>query len=161
MKVLVATDFSDASQAALEAAYLLCGRFGATLYILHILEPALGTTTREAMDTAVEEMNEQLRHVEAAAPHPSQPFKIKKVVMAGKPKTAILEYAIRKNTDLIVVGTRGRGALARTVLGSTAQALVRGAECHVLVIKAGVSAPLEKPSSSLATAASDLEAPTE
>jgi len=48
---------------------------------------------------------------------------------------SIIEYATRKNIDLIVIGTRGRTGLKRFFMGSVANGIVHHAHCSVLVIR--------------------------
>ena len=48
---------------------------------------------------------------------------------------SIIEYATRKNIDLIVIGTRGRTGLRRFFMGSVANGVVQHAHCSVLVIR--------------------------
>jgi nucleotide-binding universal stress UspA family protein len=48
---------------------------------------------------------------------------------------SIVEYAERENIDLIVVGTRGRSAFKRLLLGSTASGIVSHAHCPVMVVR--------------------------
>jgi nucleotide-binding universal stress UspA family protein len=55
---------------------------------------------------------------------------------------ALLDVAHERNADLICVGTHGRGAITRVVVGSTAQWIVQHADLPVLVIPADVDAPL-------------------
>ena len=47
----------------------------------------------------------------------------------------IVEYAERGNIDLIVIGTRGRSAFKRLLLGSTASGVVTHADCPVMVVR--------------------------
>jgi nucleotide-binding universal stress UspA family protein len=46
-----------------------------------------------------------------------------------------VEYAERENIDLILIGTRGRSAFRRLLLGSTASGVVNHAHCPVMVVK--------------------------
>ncbi|MGA9154074.1 MAG: universal stress protein, partial [Candidatus Nitrosopolaris sp.] len=48
---------------------------------------------------------------------------------------SIVQYAERENIDLIVVGTRGRSAFKRLLLGSTASGIVTHAHCPVMVVR--------------------------
>ena len=57
------------------------------------------------------------------------------VVLVGPPAGRIIENAAECNADLIVMGTHGRGALTRLVLGSVAARVVRTAHCPVLTIR--------------------------
>ena len=48
---------------------------------------------------------------------------------------SIIEYATRKNIDLIVIGTRGRTGLKRFFMGSIANGVVQHAHCSVLLVR--------------------------
>jgi nucleotide-binding universal stress UspA family protein len=52
----------------------------------------------------------------------------------GNPAERILAHCRAHHTDLLVVGTQGRGGLSRTLLGSVADELVRKAPCPVLTL---------------------------
>lgn len=56
-------------------------------------------------------------------------------VQDGVPATAILSRATALGAWLVVVGTHGRGGVARFVLGSVAEKIVRDAPCSVLVVR--------------------------
>jgi nucleotide-binding universal stress UspA family protein len=56
-------------------------------------------------------------------------------VVVGQPAAAIVESGAEAAADLVVVGARGAGALARLVLGSVSDRVVRHAGCPVLVVK--------------------------
>jgi nucleotide-binding universal stress UspA family protein len=53
----------------------------------------------------------------------------------GSPSSEIVSYAEKKNVDLIVMGTRGRGKLKKILLGSTASGVVMNAPCTVMVVR--------------------------
>ena len=57
-------------------------------------------------------------------------------IPSGRPATEIVNAAKQWPADLIVIGSHGRGAIGRTLLGSVAEAILRHAPCPVLVIKA-------------------------
>jgi nucleotide-binding universal stress UspA family protein len=48
---------------------------------------------------------------------------------------SIIDYATRKNIDLIVIGTRGRTGLKRFFMGSVANGVIRHVHCSVLVVR--------------------------
>jgi nucleotide-binding universal stress UspA family protein len=60
---------------------------------------------------------------------------VHKVDLDGYPADALVEYAKKVDTDVIVVGSRGRGELAALVLGSTSHRVVHLSSCDVLVVK--------------------------
>jgi universal stress protein A len=57
------------------------------------------------------------------------------ILVCDAADSAILEATEKLSADLVVVGTHGRTGLGRLVLGSVAEAVVRGARCSVLVVR--------------------------
>jgi nucleotide-binding universal stress UspA family protein len=138
--ILVATDFSEASDAAFTYGRALAARFGATLHVLHVVENVyVGTLGAQVL---VGDIQEQ---VAADARHRlhelvmdsdnSGPTTIPAIVTAGEPAEAIVNYARLHNIDVIVVGTHGRGGLAHLLIGSIAEIVVRTAPCPVLTVR--------------------------
>jgi nucleotide-binding universal stress UspA family protein len=68
-------------------------------------------------------------------PAESTRVRVESAVALGNPSAAILTYAERATIDLIVMGTRGRGAIAHALLGSVAETIVRTAPCQVLAVR--------------------------
>ena len=69
--------------------------------------------------------------MEAEAHH----VRVESLVMEGDPVDMILRAAEETHSDMIVMGTHGRTALARLLLGSVAEAVLRKAPCPVLTAK--------------------------
>lgn len=63
------------------------------------------------------------------------PGEVHTEILEGPPAEAILEVASTRNSDLIVMGSRGLGRLAGALLGSQSQKVVRHAKCPVLIIR--------------------------
>jgi nucleotide-binding universal stress UspA family protein len=61
--------------------------------------------------------------------------RVESTVMEGDPATMILRAAEETHSDVIVMGTHGRTAVARLLLGSVAEAVLRKAPCPVLTAK--------------------------
>ncbi len=74
---------------------------------------------------------------------PSDPeTRVQHILAEGNPATAILSAARETNCDLIVMGTHGRTALNRLLMGSVAEEVVRKAPCLVLTVNGEVPANL-------------------
>ena len=56
-------------------------------------------------------------------------------IVDGDPSTKVLELVETLKAELLVIGTRGRGGLARVMLGSVAAHLVESAPCSVLAVR--------------------------
>ncbi len=135
--VVAATDFSDYSLTAIETAMSLTLDPGSTLYLVHVLDLPAGVDPMAGLEPSINEMErtavEKLAALEPENRNPE--IQIEEVVIRGNPPVAIADFAREKDADMIVVGTHGRGGLARIVLGSTAETLLRKAPCQVLVAK--------------------------
>jgi universal stress protein A len=64
-------------------------------------------------------------------------MEIEKQFVTGTPFVEIVAAAKRHDSDLIVIGTHGRGALAHALIGSVAERVVRKAPCPVLTVRSG------------------------
>lgn len=135
--VLVATDFSEFSEAALEYGRTLAGHFGARLHLLHVADELLAVNV--GVEGYVTEMVTWQRDVEEAARRQLDDRLAGTdghgiVLTSNAPAQAIVDYEKRANIDLIVLGTHGRGAVTRWVMGSVAERVVRTASCPVLTV---------------------------
>jgi len=140
-RILVATDFSEASEAAVRYGRALAEAFGASLDILHVMEdPFVYAPTSEGylpppqffeeMDSSARERLEQV-----LPPADRAKLDARLVIKKGSPFVEIVRYAKNENSDLIVMGTHGRGPIAHMLMGSVAEKVVRKAPCPVLTVR--------------------------
>jgi len=141
--VLVATDFSEPSDAALAYGRALAAHFGATLHVLHVAQNIyISTFGAENYAAVAPGLQQQLeddarRHLDELLidSDKSGPATIPAVLTSSSPALAIVDYAQDHHIDVIVMGTRGRGGLAHLVMGSVAERVVRLAPCPVLTVR--------------------------
>ncbi|HVQ16476.1 MAG TPA: universal stress protein [Vicinamibacterales bacterium] len=139
--VLVATDFSEASDAALLYGRTMAMKFGATLHVVHIADNvfthAFGPESAGLLPTIQTDIEEaarrRLSELSIDSDRSGPPTR-SMVLTASAPAFAIVDYATDNDIDLIVMGTHGRKGLQRVVLGSVAEKVVRMAPCPVLTI---------------------------
>ena len=136
-RILFPTDFSDNSEAARQTAASLARASGADLLVVHVQEPPPHVADRGFSGYA-EQLNEedarqQLHETATADPRVS----CEERLLAGEPADTIVRCADDEQADLIVIGSHGRTGLARLLLGSVAEAVVRRARCPVLTVKTG------------------------
>jgi len=136
-KILVATDFSDGSDEALDRAIDMAKGSDAALEIIHVLELAeefpFGTTYFDAdygalytnIDRQLTERAERARAAGVACDTK---------IIDGAAATEITQRGRDIGADLIVVGTHGRTGLAHAMLGSVAERVVRRASSPVLTV---------------------------
>lgn len=139
-RILVPTDFSRASDAALAHARTLAGDTGATVHRLHVVDNAfLATVLADPRDyeTAAYEKLQQ-RSGESSGD-------LLVVERSEAPADVITRYARRHNIELIVMGTHGRGRVAHVLLGSVAEKVARTAPCPVLTMRETLRTPARRP----------------
>ena len=142
-QILVATDFSEASCAALEQGRALAAAFNAQLHLLHVVaaplhETWVGYTPGEEFVKLVEQLQTEARtRLEGAVP-PDDVANGRIVVATawGDPSDEILKYVDRHGIDLMVCGTHGRRGWNHLMMGSVAERIVRLAPCPVLTVHA-------------------------
>jgi len=142
-KILVATDFSEPSDAAMAYGRELARTFGASLTVLHIVDNIL--TRAYGADGIVLADPELQREIETSAQRQVDAVLFDEdrkmlgavglVITSNSPSAAIVTYARDASIDLIVMGTHGRGAIAQLLMGSVAERVVRIAPCPVLTVR--------------------------
>jgi nucleotide-binding universal stress UspA family protein len=141
-KILVATDFSEAADAALAYGRALARMFGATLYVLHVADDMYMRLGGDAYAAVLPDLQQDVerqakdRLVKLLVDDDPIPLPTESVVItSGATAPAIVNYAAQAGIDLIVVGTHGRGAVAHLLMGSVAERVVRTARCPVLTVR--------------------------
>jgi nucleotide-binding universal stress UspA family protein len=140
-RLLVPTDFSAGSERAWAVARQLATQLGAQLVLVHVLVetplysegPFTMKKARGVFDAAREWAVKTLG--EWTAPAVAAGLSARWVLRTGVPYGEIVGAATRERTDLIVMGTHGRGGLDRALLGSVADRVIRLAPCPVVTVR--------------------------
>jgi universal stress protein A len=165
-KILVPMDFSQTSIEALVWAISMARRSEAELILLSVVdwqgdEP--GTERSFLRNYGADDgkkalMENRLRTYAATSPwlavHPP-----KVLARFGPPVDEIVKTATEEKVDLVVMGTHGRRGMARILMGSVAEGVVRRAPCPVAVLRRGVR-PVSEPLAAALAAAVDAPAKT-
>ena len=135
--IIVPTDFSYASDAALGYARMLAARFGASLHLLHVVdEPGSWSEVYAAIPDIRDRLSADAgRRLEALAACIPPPLQVTSAVICGAPVPTIVKVAESTGADLIVMGTHGRRGMGHLLLGSVAERVVRLAPCPVLTVR--------------------------
>ena len=146
-RILVATDFSETSELALDYARAMAERFGASIHLLHVLDeppelPTLGSDVFAAEMAALctarhERARQRLRRL--LTPAEGARFSATGEVRTGRAAETIHDVANERRVDLIVMGTHGRSGVAHLLLGSVAEKVVRMARCAVLTVRPDIA----------------------
>ncbi len=136
-EILVPIDGSEGSRNALMAAVELAQALDGRLTILEVVEEE--TTLSEVRDLvpAGEDRTEYIarKRFEAVADAQSHGVPWTRRVAEGAPAKTICRIALELGTDLIVMGSRGLGAVDRALVGSVSDQVVHHAPCPVLVTR--------------------------
>lgn len=137
-KILLATDFTAASERAFEYAKALALRFGSLLELAHVFDPTIVSSWEAAeLDISPEERRrfseDRLGGLERKLLGAGI---VTRLVSRGghRPAAALLEIAKEEDIDLIVAGTTSKTGIERVILGSTAEQLIRSSSCPVLTV---------------------------
>ncbi len=140
--IMCPVDFSDSSDHALQYAIAFAQSYGATLRLLHVVQPPLMSVPGDPM--VPEFSSEVMEDIAAASRHRLDEIAettrnavtdVETQIATGSPFVEIISVARDQNVDLIVIGTHGRTGLAHVMIGSVAEKVVRKAPCPVLTVK--------------------------
>lgn len=145
--ILLATDFSGASERAADYARAIARKFNSTLDMVHVVDPSAVAICDEVVSPA-------------ATPHgqvcdaPNMERSHASFVESGVTTRAytaeghdaaqtLLGIAHNRHSNLIITGTRAKSGVGRLIMGSTAETLIRNSECPVLTIGPKANRPLD------------------
>lgn len=136
-QILVPTDGSPASDAAIEHAIDLARQYDATLHALYVVDGAAYSTLEAGAQVVVDalesEGEEATRRVAAAAERAD--VDCETTVATGTAYSAIRDYVDERAIDMVVMGTHGRKGLDRYLLGSVTERVVRTSDVPVLTVR--------------------------
>jgi nucleotide-binding universal stress UspA family protein len=153
-KIIVPTDFSEQAQHALDLAREIASKTGAKIVLIHVIEYAkkisifLGSSSLNTMASPVStgDQAEDIYFIELFRRRKSQlaeilsdpcfdDIDITDRIMMGTPYHAIEEEITESAADLIIMGTTGVNDWEESLIGSTAEKVVRHASCPVLTLR--------------------------
>jgi universal stress protein E len=140
--VIVATDFSEVSEASAEQAAGLCP--GAQLQLVHVAQVPLqfeqallrignGPSVAAYRRTLIARARQRL--ADMATRFDGKGVELRTRVLEGSPAKRLVRLTWNRDIDLVSIGSRDHGIVLRTLLGSVAQHLLREAACDVLVTR--------------------------
>lgn len=138
MKILIACDGSEHSEAAIEETFRSPWPANTSFQVLSVVETAFSppptvhrmlTAAQSVVDLSVDKLKESL----------PAGTNVIGTVGQGNPKSEILECAERWPADLLIVGSRGLKGIKKVVLGSVSHALVIAASCSVRIVRRSTS----------------------
>ncbi len=144
-RVITPVDFSDNSRLIAESAAYFAGRFGATMYVVFVVQNfedysgffvpqmSMPTLEGELVEGAEEKMEAFCKELEPICLSAGI-IKLEHRVFMGDVAEQIVEFTTEVNGDLIIMGTHGYKGLEKIMFGSVADKVVRSALCPVMTI---------------------------
>jgi len=139
-RILHPTDFSRASARAFATALDLARANRAELLLVHVLSPVVpvtgeGYVSPKVYDDLTRSLRAQASKQLAALAARARRLRVGTLLLEGSAHERITRVAKSRRSDLIVMGTHGRGALAKLFLGSVAERVIGSAHCPVLTVR--------------------------
>ena len=141
--IVVCIDFSNGTECVLKAASKLAKALQEHVYLVHVIDdtplytmygmypeeiPAMAEYRELASVRARQKMEDAKARLEGMG------VAVVSEILDGQPQAAIMDFAIKVATDMVVVGTHGHSAIGSVLMGSVASGLVRQAKVPVLVV---------------------------
>jgi nucleotide-binding universal stress UspA family protein len=136
-KILVAHDGSKAAEKSLLEAAVIAQKFGAELIIISVVPNLCFSEIGVDCDTVTRlyraEIEGSMKGIKTLLGEKG--ITAETIILEGRPADMIIDYAKSKGMSLIVVGSSGKQATERTILGSVSSKVVTNAPCSVLVVR--------------------------
>lgn len=143
-RILVPIDFSPCSKSALSFAVALAnGSKDTSVKVVHVIEATVPTYDEELGVLEPEALRTEMEMLASVRGHD---VSIDAEVIHGDPRSKITEFAEEHDIDLIVMGTHGRSGIVQLIVGSTAESVMRHANCPVITVRDNSLAPGENAS---------------
>ena len=144
MKILLAVDGSEFSQAATQAIVSQTRPEGVEVLVLRVVEPLIFSIPPQMAPGYAPEQDEiikeEIRQAQESVNQASQAlrsagFTVNTRIVEAEARNGILDIAAKWRPDLIVLGSHGRKGLQRFLLGSVAEFVARHADCSVEIVR--------------------------
>jgi universal stress protein A len=141
-RILIPIDFSDQSKNALEYSISVARQFNAELILVYVVEPAVYPTDFGFGRGGISALESDMRKGGKIELEKLIESKAKGKVIAralvktGRPFREIIKTADKEEVDLIIIPTHGHTGMENILFGSTAESVIRHANCPVLTWRA-------------------------
>ena len=138
--ILVAIDFSDLTQKVIEQGKMMACAFDCKLWLIHIAAPepdfvGYSTGPQFRRDLRAETLHDEHKYLQNKADElRKQGVDVTTLLIQGETVESILQEALKLEADSIIIGSHGRSALSKTLMGSVSEGIVRCAPCPVTIV---------------------------
>ena len=134
--ILIAVDGSDYSNKALSYAKDMAATYSATVWLVHVLTHPSGMLGYDDFEKLYAKRKHAGQSIldDALAALGETNLEIHRELLEGPEPESILNSAKKNQADLIIMGTRGMGALKGLLVGSVSRKVIHLADCPVMVV---------------------------
>jgi nucleotide-binding universal stress UspA family protein len=143
-RVIIATDFSPASVAALMSATRVARIFKAKITILHVFQYVIQYHYKVPVEWMISKIRAEVQEKLAENKRTLCELDLEtevRMVEGGLPAQEILSFVQSYHNSILVIGTHAIGGMERFVLGSTAEEILRKTQCPVITVGPYVTVP--------------------
>jgi nucleotide-binding universal stress UspA family protein len=136
-RILYATDFSDASLAALPLVSTIARKYGSEIFVANIWSPVPYTLVTPENASTLDQTQEDDARARASALLETRELsglRATVILEPGSPVVELNRIVRHQKIDLVVVGTHGRSGFKHVIMGSVAEELLRSLPCPVLTV---------------------------
>lgn len=148
--IVAAIDYSDVTEQVLETASDLAEAYELPLVLVYVAPEQPDALFQDNDDETIDDGDEEEMALDEPPPSPeyeqldalaapirARAIQVETYVLAGPFADRILEEAHRHDARMVVLGSHGHGSLYHLLVGSVSEAVIRGAECPVVVVPSG------------------------
>lgn len=137
--ILVPIDFSEPSLVLIPYAKYLVNKLGARIHLLYVVRSLSYMAGFYIPHPSIEKFEEEIiegakKVMEKLVEEHFQDIPVKTYILIGDAASEIIKFSEENDIDLILMGTHGRKGLDKTIFGSVAECVVKGASCPVLTV---------------------------
>lgn len=140
-KIACCVDFSNNALAAFKTALKMSGKFGAELYLVHVvpllIHPYVADTEwimpDMPLESIVSSVRERMEQMYVSGLEENTPCEI--VVLEGHVSSRILDFLVEKEIDLVITGAYGSSGMGLVIFGSVAKRIAHKAPCSVMIVR--------------------------
>lgn len=140
VNILVSLDISESTDKVIATASQLASAMSAKLYLIHVTEPepdfiGYGVGPQIVRDSVSNEFHKEHEQIQKIAEKlRQQGLNTRGLLIQGSTVDTLLKQAEKRDVKMIVMGSHGRGAVYKMLIGSVSEGVLRGAQCPVLVV---------------------------
>jgi nucleotide-binding universal stress UspA family protein len=145
-RILVPTDFSNDALKAVTYAAEIAQKSGATIFLLHVIEPAINMAKMQSDSSSEKVVKERSSEMSGSLKSLAKIYPGVKVIphlLGGAVITSIVDFAEKENVDLIIMGTKGASGIKKLLIGSNTAGAINRTKIPVLTVPA--SYEMEEP----------------